>query len=167
MLAGGSGLSGSSSVLTGPPTGWLGQPVKLCAMTRRVPAARAASSRWSVPWIRSWLVTANVRSKCLRSLSPASPVIWCMITSGRAAVTAWMVASRFSPSATTGSAPSWRSSPVLPGDRVVAVTWWPAAVSIGIRLCPTTPVPPAMNTRMVTPLSSSVVTRLTRREPAL
>src|ERR1700761_4815976 len=63
-----------------------------------------------------------------------------------------MTAFRSSPSATTASAPSWRSDPVLPGDRVVAVTWWPAAVSIGIRLRPITPVPPATNTRMVTPL---------------
>jgi hypothetical protein len=45
MLAGGCGSNGSSSVLTGPPTGWLGQPVKLWAMNRLVPAARAASSR--------------------------------------------------------------------------------------------------------------------------
>jgi hypothetical protein len=43
--AGGSGLRGSSSVLTSVPAYSLVKPVKLCAMSRRVPASRAASSR--------------------------------------------------------------------------------------------------------------------------
>ena len=45
MVAGGSGSKGSSSVLTGPPSRAFGQPVKLCAMKRLVPVARAASGR--------------------------------------------------------------------------------------------------------------------------
>ena len=42
---GGSGSSGSSSVLTGPPTRAAGQPAKLWATTRAPPVSHAADSR--------------------------------------------------------------------------------------------------------------------------
>ena len=46
VVGSGSGSSGSCSLLTGPPVLALFQPpMKLCAMNRRVPACRAASSR--------------------------------------------------------------------------------------------------------------------------
>ena len=47
----------------------------------------------------------------------ASAVIWWMITSGAAARTAAITASRSSPSRTAGSAPVSRSGATLPGDR--------------------------------------------------
>jgi hypothetical protein len=53
---------------------------------------------------------------------PASEVIWCTITSGAAACTAAITASRSSPSRTTGLAPASRSCATLPGVLVVAVT---------------------------------------------
>jgi hypothetical protein len=53
---------------------------------------------------------------------PASAVIWCTITSGPAAWTAAITASRSSPSTTTGSAPAARNRATLPGVLVVAVT---------------------------------------------
>ena len=52
----------------------------------------------------------------------ASAVIWCTITSGPAASTAAITASRSSPSTTTGSAPASRNCATLPGVLVVAVT---------------------------------------------
>jgi hypothetical protein len=52
----------------------------------------------------------------------ASAVISCRITSGAAASTAAITASRSRPSRTTGSAPASRSCPVFPGVVVVAVT---------------------------------------------
>ena len=53
---------------------------------------------------------------------PASAVIWCTTTSGAAACTAAITASRSSPSRTAGSAPAARNCPALPGVLVVAVT---------------------------------------------
>ena len=53
---------------------------------------------------------------------PASAVISCTITSGAAASTAAITASRSSPSRTTGSAPASRNCATLPGVLVVAVT---------------------------------------------
>jgi hypothetical protein len=53
---------------------------------------------------------------------PASAVISCTMTSGAAASTAAITASRSSPSSTTGSAPASRSRATLPGVLVVAVT---------------------------------------------
>ena len=96
--------------------------VLLCAMTRRVPARAAAASRLSVPRVRSSFVAANTLSRLRRLRMSASAVISCTITSGDAACTAAISASRSSPSTTTGSAPASRSSPALPGVLVVAVT---------------------------------------------
>jgi hypothetical protein len=114
--------SGSSSVFTGPPERSY-MPALPCAMTRRVPACAAAASRLSVPRVRSSLVAAPAWSGLRRLRTPASAVIWCTITSGRAARTAAVTASRSSPSTTTGSAPAWRTCATLPGVLVVAVTW--------------------------------------------
>ena len=51
----------------------------------RTPTARPAASRWSVPSVRSRLVSAKSRSKWRMSSAPASAVSWCTITSGSAA----------------------------------------------------------------------------------
>src|SRR5215470_4792477 len=118
-------------------------------MNRRAPAAAAAASRWSVPWVRSWLVTANIRSKWRRSASPASDVIWWMTASGSALATASPTAMASRPSTTAGSAPSARSRPALAGLLVAAVTWCPCATSSGSNCCPTAPAAPATNTRIV------------------
>jgi hypothetical protein len=53
---------------------------------------------------------------------PVSAVISCTITSGAAARTAAITASRSSPSTITGSAPASRNCATLPGVLVVAVT---------------------------------------------
>ena len=53
---------------------------------------------------------------------PASAVIWCTTTSGAAACTAAITASRSRPSTITGSAPASRNCATLPGVLVVAVT---------------------------------------------
>ena len=120
--AGGSGSSGSSSVLTGPPTRANGQPVKLWATKRRAPAARAAASRWSVPSVRRRLVVAKPSSKRRKLVTRARSVSWCTTTSGRAVTTAASTASRSRASATTGSAPAAYRSMLLPSVRVMAVT---------------------------------------------
>ena len=91
-------------------------------MTRRVPARSAAASRLSVPRVRSSFVAANSLSGLRRLRMPASAVISCTITSGAAARTAAITASRSSPSRTTGAAPASRSCVALPGVLVVAVT---------------------------------------------
>jgi hypothetical protein len=91
-------------------------------MTRRVPAAAAAASRLSVPRVRSSFVAANALSGLRRLRILASAVISCTITSGAAARTAAITASRSSPSTTTGFAPVARNRPTLPGVLVVAVT---------------------------------------------
>ena len=91
-------------------------------MTRRVPARAAAASRLSVPRVRSSFVAANTLSGLRRLRMPASAVISCTITSGAAARTAAITASRSSPSRTTGSAPASRNCATLPGVLVVAVT---------------------------------------------
>jgi len=91
-------------------------------MTRRVPARAAAASRLSVPRVRSSLVAANTLSTLRRLRRSASAVIWCTITSGPAASTAAITASRSSPSTTTGSTPAARNCATLPGVLVVAVT---------------------------------------------
>ena len=91
-------------------------------MTRRVPARFAAASRLSVPLARSSLVTANSLSGLRRLRMSASAVISCRITSGAAASTAAITASRSRPSRTTGSAPASRNCPTFPGVLVVAVT---------------------------------------------
>ena len=41
------------------------------------------------------------------------------------------------------------------GEDVQAVTWWPRATSCGTSRLPTTPVPPATNTRMIIHLPDS------------
>src|SRR6516164_3389781 len=74
-----------------------------------------------------------------------------MITSGCAAVTALSTASRSSPSTITGVAPWFLSWLALSADRVLAVTSWPAAVRLGTRYWPITPVAPATKTRIVVP----------------
>ncbi len=91
-------------------------------MIRRVPARAAAASRLSVPWVRSSFVAANAWSGLRRLRMPASAVIWCTTTSGAAARTAAITASRSSPSRITGSAPAPRNCATLPGVLVVAVT---------------------------------------------
>jgi hypothetical protein len=91
-------------------------------MTRRVPARSAAASRLSVPRVRSSFVTANSLSGLRKLRMPIKAVISCTITSGPAARTAAITASRSSPSTTTGSAPASRNCATLPGVLVVAVT---------------------------------------------
>jgi hypothetical protein len=75
-----------------------------------------------VPRVRSSFVAANSLSGLRKLRMPASAVIWCTMTSGSAARTAAITASRSSPSRTTGSAPAARSCAALPGVLVVAVT---------------------------------------------
>ena len=58
-----------------------------------------------MPLLRSSLVTANSLSKLRKLFMLVSAVIWWMITSGCAAVTALSTASRSSPSTMTGVAP--------------------------------------------------------------
>ncbi len=77
------------------------------------------------------------------------PVIWCTITSGPAAATASPTDTASRPSITTALAPNWSSKPNLAALVVVAVTWWPLATSRGTSRRPSTPVPPATNTRMI------------------
>src|SRR6266566_560011 len=122
-------------------------------MKRRAPAAAAAASRWSVPWVRSRLVTVNIRSKWRRSKPAASDVIWWTTASGSARATASPTAMASRPSSTTGSAPSSRSRAALAGLRVDAVTWSPCATSWGSSCCPMAPAAPATKTRMMPPLS--------------
>src|ERR1700683_1628781 len=93
-----------------------------------------------------------------------SDVIWCTIPSGWASSTALMTPSRSRPSTMTGAAPCCLSWSALAGERVVAVTSWPAAIRPGTRSFPTTPVPPATNTRMMAP--SVCVRPLRRGRPA-
>jgi hypothetical protein len=147
--AGGSGSSGSSSVLTGPPTRAKGQPAKLWATNRLDPAARAAASRWSVPTVRRRLVSANPSSSLRKSVIPARAVSSCTTTSGRAATTARSTASRSRASATTGSAPAARRPAALPAVRVMPVTWWPPWTSSGTSRRPSAPVAPATKILMV------------------
>ena len=52
------------------------------------PDSRAAASNASVPLVRSRFVAAKLRSKCLKSLRPASAVAWWTIASGRASAIA-------------------------------------------------------------------------------
>ena len=66
VVATGVGSSGSSSVLTGPPSRAYRKLAKLWATKRRTPASRAAATSASVPSVRSRLVCANVRSRLLR-----------------------------------------------------------------------------------------------------
>ena len=91
-------------------------------MTRRVPAWAAAASRLSVPWVRSAFVAANTLSGWRRLRMLASAVISCTITSGDAARTSAITASRSRPSRMTGAAPAARRPAALAGVLVVAVT---------------------------------------------
>jgi hypothetical protein len=75
-----------------------------------------------VPRVRSPFVAANSLSGLRKLRMPASAVISCTITSGAAARTAAITASRSSPSTTTGSAPTSRNRPALLGVLVVAMT---------------------------------------------
>ena len=75
-----------------------------------------------MPRVRSSFVTANSLSGWRKLRIPDSAVISCTITSGAAARTAAITASRSSPSTTTGSAPAARNPATLPGVLVVAVT---------------------------------------------
>src|SRR5262249_9788703 len=77
-----------------------------------------------------------------------SEVIWCTTTSGAASWTAASTASRSRPSITTGTAPAAARFADLPADRVLAVTWGPAAIRARVRDRPIAAVPPATNTRM-------------------
>src|SRR5579883_3242542 len=69
----------------------------LCAIRRRTPAARAASTRWRVPSMRTRALAAE--SRALRSVS------WCITTSGWAADTAVASPARSKASTTAGTAP--------------------------------------------------------------
>src|SRR4051812_29959668 len=122
-----------------------------------MPAARAASSRFSVPFVRSSFVLANVRSKRRRSAPPERAVIWCTIASGRARATASPTAAASRPSTTTGLAPSSRRRSTFFALVVVAVTSCPAATSCGTSRRPMAPVAPAMKTRMGFSFRSSVM----------
>ena len=84
----------------------------------------------------------------LRPLLDRQRVIWCTTAYGWAAATAASTAPASNPSMTTGSAPS-PANPASPARLVVvAVTRWPRATNCGTSRRPTTPVPPATNTRM-------------------
>lgn len=93
------------------------------------------------------------------------PVIWITIVSGRAAATASPTDTASSPSITTPSAPSCSSSPNLPGLVVVAVTWCTRATSCGTRRHPMTPLPPATNSRMTSPLNPVLALATKTRQP--
>src|SRR6266508_731547 len=155
--------SGSSSVLTHPPSRIPLKMAALCATKLVTPVASAAASRWSVPSLRSRLVVAKKRSGFLRLGLPACaserPVIWCTIASGRAAATASPTDAAPSPSITTPLAPSCCSKPSLAALVVVAVTWWPRATSRGTSRRPMTPVPPATNTRITSRSQSGTGSR--------
>src|SRR3989440_9753088 len=152
----GAGSSGSSSVLTGPPSRAYRYEAKLWAMKRRTPASRAASSSASVPSVRRRLVWWKLRSKCLKSLRPVRAVAWWMMASGFASSTASPTAPRSSRSSAAGSAPSaWRRS-ARSSDRVVPITSCPRSTSFGTSRVPIAPVAPATNTRMVLSFPSVV-----------
>ena len=87
IAVGGFSSSGSSSLLTMPPSRAKGQPPKLWATKRRAPAARAPASRLSVPSVRRRLVVAKLRSKRRRSLRSSIAVSSWTTTSGSACAT--------------------------------------------------------------------------------
>ena len=101
-----------------------------------------------MPSVRSRLVSAKVPSKSRGEPIPASAVSWCMTASGRAAAIAASTAGRSSASTTTGSAPAARMASARAGERVVPVTWWPAATSSGISREPMAPAAPARKMRI-------------------
>ena len=74
-----------------------------------------------MPSVRSRLVALKAASRLRVFIGPIA-VSWCTTTSGRAARTAAITASRSSASATTGSAPSSRSTAAFSGVRVIPVT---------------------------------------------
>jgi hypothetical protein len=118
--------------------------------------------------VRSRTVVAKNRSGFLRSGLPAcaadSAVIWCTITSGAAPATASPTDIASNPSMTTPSAPSRANRPSLAALVVVAVTWWPLATSRGTSHRPTTPDPPATNTRITITFPVSGCRRQPRRD---
>src|SRR4051794_25173225 len=83
------------------------------------------------------------------SNEPESAVAWRTITSGPAAATTSATASGSSASITTGMAPRSRSFRNFAFERVVPVTWWPAATSRGTSWVPSAPVAPATRTFIV------------------
>src|SRR5262249_7277434 len=115
-------------------------------MKRRTPAARAPSSRWSVPSVRSRLVSADSRSNRLGLRMQLSAVTWGITASGPAPATAARTAARSRASAVTGCAPTALSHDALPASRVIAATSYPPATSRGTSRRPIAPLPPATNT---------------------
>ena len=84
------GSSGSSSVLTGPPSrAYRPKPATLCATNRRTPASRAAASSASVPVVRSSFVRATVLSRLRLNFTFASAVASWTIASGSLSSTAF------------------------------------------------------------------------------
>src|SRR4051794_35355930 len=151
-FSGGSGSKNASSLFTGPPLRAADQPPKLCATKRRVPIARPAASRWSVPSVRRRLVVSKKRSMWRMSNSPDSAVSWCTITSGSADATAWATESGSRASATAGRAPRLRTRSCFDALLVIPTTSWPRATSCGTSRLPRTPVAPATKIFMVAPL---------------
>ena len=95
--------------MTGPPSRAYRCGAKLWATKRRTPASRAAAKSASVPSVRSRLVWAKLRSKCLKSVRPVSAVAWWTMASGLASRTASRTARASNRSSVIGSAPSaWR-----------------------------------------------------------
>ena len=101
-----------------------------------------------MPSLRRRSFIAKSRSILRGSMRGGIAVSWWMTTSGRDSRTAAVTAGASRASASTGSAPSARSSSTLAGDLVMPVTWWPSASSSGRSLRPITPLAPARKTLM-------------------
>ena len=81
-----------------------------------------------------------------------------MIASGSADPTARPTEAASSPSMTTARAPIASISPTLAADVVDAVTAWPCSTSWGTSRLPSTPLPPATNTRIPSTLPLTAYT---------
>ena len=100
-------------------------------MIRRAPASRAAAASTGVVSRRSRLVPWSACSYWRGSMAAGRSVSWLTSTSGRAAMTAARTPSLSNASQTTASTPAARSASAFSGDRVMAVTSWPACSSRG------------------------------------
>ena len=125
----------------------------LWAMSRVAPAARAASHRLRVPWLRRRLFSSNCSAKRFGSIAFGMLVSWWITASGRASASALVSAAASKASTTTGSAPRSRIRAARSSERVLPVTSWPAARSMGSSLLPIAPAAPA--TKTLTPADAS------------
>src|SRR5436190_10364692 len=124
----------------------------LCATNNRAP--RAASRRFRVPSVRSRFVGARSCATLRGFTRLGIAVIWWTTASGAAAPTARASDSRSKTSHAAMSAPARARIASPSRERAMAVTACPASSRTGTSARPMTPVAPATNTRMGTPLSA-------------